>query len=109
MRLEHSNDGKPAAVRNAHKTCTAVVVRNVFHEPVDGVVGVRAFVDRLRILRIANRSLHHKSSFGAVAAANILKDKDVVVGNPLGIAPEDATVTIVIVLQSIRGSLDDDG
>ena len=38
MRIEHAHDGEPATVGNAKKAHTAVVMRDIFDEPVDGVV-----------------------------------------------------------------------
>ena len=48
-------------------------LRNVLHQPVDGVVGVGRLVHRRRILRPVQRPVHHVVALRAVLAANILR------------------------------------
>ena len=60
-----------------------LLLRHVLDHPVDRVVRVGTFVDRLWIARFAQRTQHHKLSFRLEAAANVLKGKDVAVGNQL--------------------------
>ena len=109
MGLEHAHHGEPAAVGNAQQTDAAVVVRNVFDEPVDAVVGVRAFIDGLGIVRVANWPLHDEFAFRAVAAANVLKDEDVAFRNHFRVAAEFAAVALLVVAQAIRRALKDHG
>ena len=47
----------------------------VFHQPVDGVVGVGAFGDAFGVPRIRGRCVTFQICLRAVAAANILKNK----------------------------------
>src|SRR5580704_2383447 len=112
MRFEHTHHREPAAIGDANEASAAVVVWDVVYEPVDGVVGVRSFVNARcfgSAIGIANGTLHNEGAFGTVASANILEDKNVVVGNHLSITAEDAAVTLVIVMQTIRGAFNDDG
>src|SRR5437764_14610476 len=97
------------ALSIADKSRAAVVVWNVFHEPIDGVVIVCALVDGFWIFRIAHRPLHDEFAFGAIAAANVLKDEDVALGNHLGVAVEDAAVALFVFAEAIGRALKDDG
>ena len=109
MRLEHAHHREPATVGDAQEADAAVVVRNVFDEPCNGVVRVRAFVDGFRIFWIAQRPLHDEFALRAVAAANVLKHEDVAVRNHLGVAAELAAVALFVVAQAIGRALKDDG
>ena len=60
MRLQHPHHRQPPAVRNPQEPHAPIVSRDIFHQPVDCVVGIRALVDCLRILRIAHGSIHHE-------------------------------------------------
>ena len=50
VRVEHRHHRQPAVVADAEHADPAVVVRHVLEEPVDGVVGVGAFVDGLGVV-----------------------------------------------------------
>ncbi len=52
-------------------------LRDVLHQPVDGVAGVGGVIDRRRVLRPAQRAVHHVVALGAVLAAHVLDDADV--------------------------------
>jgi hypothetical protein len=66
-----------AGVGDAPNADPAVVVGNVFDQPIDGVVGVRALI---HVFRAAQRVLAHgnihEDAFGEIPAANILIDED---------------------------------
>src|SRR5579859_2003142 len=81
MWIDHSHGDKKAVVGNAVEADPAVVVRNMFYEPVDRVVGVRAFVDAFRVARIVQGAKHDELTLGTITAANILKHEDVTIGN----------------------------
>src|SRR5579859_8121498 len=93
MRLEHAHYRKPTAVGDAEEANAAVVVRNIFHQPVDGVVRVRAFVNARSFgmaVGIAYRPLHDERALRTKTSANVLENENVVVGNHFGVAIEDA-------------------
>ena len=77
MRIDERHQRQKAVVGNAEDADFAVGFGNVFHQPVDGVVGVGGVIDRRGIQRAAQRAVHHVVAFGAVLAANILHDADV--------------------------------
>ena len=86
MRIEDRHHCQPAGVRNTELPDAAVVVRHVLEQPLDRVVRVRRFVDRLRVaLVLAQRPQHHELPFGRVAAANVLEDEDVALVRQLGV------------------------
>src|ERR1039457_2088735 len=82
MRVERGHDGGPTVVGGSGDAGAAVVVGDVFDEPVDGVPGVGGFVDAFRILGIVRRAAHHKFAFGFEPATDILRDD--VVALPAG-------------------------
>ncbi len=63
MSLDRPHDSRPAAVRNAEHPGAAIVVRDVLQQPVDRIIGVRALVDRTRILPVAGHPLHFEPPF----------------------------------------------
>ena len=104
MRVDHSHGDEKAVIGNAVEADAAVVVRDIFHEPVDGVVGVRAFVHTLGIARVMQRAKHDELPFGAVAPANILKREDVTIRNHVGVTIDQAADPLVRGGDSIRSS-----
>ena len=52
-------------------------LRDVLHQPVDGVVGVGGMIHGRRILRPVQGAVHDVVAFGAVLAADILNHADV--------------------------------
>ena len=77
MRLQHTHDREPPAVGDAEHADAAVIVGNVFEQPVDRVVGVGPFINRLGIATIPRRPVHDELSLRLVAAADVLEDEDV--------------------------------
>ena len=78
VRIHQRHHHRPSQVRNAEHPYAAVVVRQVFHQPINRVVGVRAFVYRLPIAAVARRALHDELAFGLEASAQILEHHNVV-------------------------------
>jgi len=77
MRLDRRHDRRPPVVRHAEHADAAVVVADVLDQPVDGVVGVGAFIDRLRVAGLAGGTLHHEVALGPELPANVLVNEDV--------------------------------
>ncbi len=85
VRIDHGLGGQPAVVGNAVEAGPPVVAGHVLEQPSDGIVGVRGFVDRLRVAVLAGRALHDECAFGSEPAADVLKDEDVAVGHKLAV------------------------
>jgi hypothetical protein len=77
VRIHQRHQRQKAVVGNAQDADLAVALRNVLHQPVDGVVGVGGVIDRRGILRPVQGAVHHVVAFGAVFAANVLHHADV--------------------------------
>ena len=78
MRVDHAGGGVEAGIGDAPHADLAVVVGDVLDQPLDGVVGVGAFVGVLRAaLDGAVRRHVDELAFGHVAAADVLVDEDV--------------------------------
>ena len=77
MRVDQRHQRQEPVVRDAEDADLAVALGHVLHQPVDRVVGVGGVIDRRRILRPAQRPVHHVVAFGAVLAADVLDDADV--------------------------------
>ncbi len=105
MWLQHPHHRQPPAVGNSQQPHASVVARNIFHQPVDRVVSVRALINRFQVFRVAHWPLHHKRSFRPIPPANILKHKNVVVRNHLHIAPKLPAESLLIVIQAVRCAL----
>src|SRR5215831_16306610 len=99
MRVRHSCRHVESGIGNSVKPGLAVVVRNVFHQPLDSVVGVRALVDVLGALLLLVRRHFDKRSVALVAAAHVLIDKDEPVLHKAWCRSE----TLRIVVCTIRG------
>src|SRR5579859_4590285 len=48
MRIDHSHRHQESVVRNSIETHAPIVIWNIFYEPINGVVSVRALVDAFR-------------------------------------------------------------
>src|SRR5208282_4302363 len=92
MRVERGHFREPAAVGNAGNPHAAVVTGNIFEQPLDGIVGVGALVDRAGVRAVPGRPQHHKFAAGIEAATNVLNDKNVAAGQHFGIGGEVAGV-----------------
>ena len=92
VRVEERHQRQESVVGNPEDADPAVGFRHVLHEPVDRVVGVGRMIDRGRVLRPAQRPVHHVIAFGAVLAAHVLHRADVA-------AFDDHVGGVVIALQ----------
>jgi hypothetical protein len=77
MGIEETHQDQEPRVRGADHADPAVRLRDVLHQPVDGVPGVGRVVDGGRIQRPAQRAVHHVFALRAVLAADVLEDPDV--------------------------------
>src|SRR3954471_20655614 len=75
MRADHSHRHFPPRPRNAPQSRASIVVRDVLHEPVDRVVGVRALVGLARAL--LDRTMMNELALGTETPAHVLIDDDV--------------------------------
>jgi hypothetical protein len=75
--MNERHQGQEAVIGDPENSHFAVALGNVFHQPVDGVVGVRRLVDRRRILGPVDRTVHKETAFGAKFSAYILNDPDI--------------------------------
>ena len=104
MRLEQRHGREPAAVGDASFARAAVVVGNILQQPINCVVGVRAFVNGVRIAAVARRPLHHKRPFGTVAAADILEHEDVAIREHIRIKIKQAREPFVVIAKAVGRS-----
>ena len=58
MRVNQSHQRQEPVIRNAQDADLAVALGNVFHQPVDRVVGVRSVVNRSGVERSVQRTRH---------------------------------------------------
>ncbi len=56
MGIEHRHDGQPRAVARARDADASIVIRHIRQKPLNRVVGIGAFVDRLRVRRTSART-----------------------------------------------------
>src|SRR5262249_32573118 len=77
MRINHARRDVKAGLRNADHSGLAVVVRNGFEQPFDGVISVRAFVNLFRGAFVRTvRSHLLEFAFGHIPSARVLIDED---------------------------------
>ena len=79
--IQEGHHGRPTVVRDSMHSHPAVVVRQVFHEPIDRVVCVRRLVDARGIARLSGRTNHREGAFGSVLAPNILADDQILIAD----------------------------
>ena len=77
MRIDQRHQRQKAVVGDAEDSDFAIGFRNIFDQPIDGVVGVGGVIDRRRILRAVQRTIHDVVAFGAILAAHVLNYADV--------------------------------
>ena len=78
MRMEQRQPCRQPVVRHAVDAYFAVVVRHIFNQPLDRVVGVIGFVGLFGIVCIVSRG-HQEHAFRFESPAEILDDKDITV------------------------------
>src|SRR5208282_1994232 len=76
------------AVGNAGNPDAAVVAGNIFEQPLDRIVRVRALVNGLGVSAVPGRPQHHKFAAGIEASANVLNHENVAAGQHFGIGGE---------------------
>ncbi len=81
--MDAGHHGEESRVAGAEDADAAVVVGQVFDGPVDGVVGVGAFVGGFRICRTVERMHHGERALGAEAAADVSVDVDIAFASEL--------------------------
>src|SRR5436305_8330602 len=111
MRVDHPRRGVEAGVGDPHHADLAVVVGDAFHQPVDRVKGICAFVDVGRtILRWLLGAYVDELAFGAIAAADVLEDEYEIL--PSVVLQEAAWVGVAIYtigLEPVRCASQKDG
>ncbi len=95
MRIDHAHGDQIAGIGNSVHANPAIVVCDVFDQPVDRVVGVCAFVHFFGISRIGRGMQHLKFASGAVAPTNILKNKNVAVSKHVRVAIQAVAHSLV--------------
>src|ERR1039458_135119 len=76
----------PTCIRRTEDPNTSIVVRNVFQQPIDGVISIGAVIGSLRILTPARGLIHDKLPFRPKTATYILKHENVSVDHQLVIS-----------------------
>src|ERR1700761_5056045 len=77
MRIDQGHERQKAVVGNAEDSDLAVGLRNVLHQPVDGVVGIGGVVYWRGVLGAVEGAVHHIVALGAVFTADVLNYADV--------------------------------
>jgi hypothetical protein len=116
MRVQQGQGSGEAAVGDSVDAQFAVVVGDVFDEPIHGVVSIVGFVGLFWIFGVVLRG-EEKGAFGFESAAQILPDKDVAVGGeflptvryPIGAVLLGAFVEVLLSENAIRGAREQDG
>ena len=83
VRIDGRDRGGPAAVGHAEHADLAIIVGQIFDQPVDAVIGVGGFVDAVRFC--LERTQVHKLAPRSKPAADVLKDEDIFVFGQFGI------------------------
>ena len=109
MRVDHAHGDQKTVVGNTVQADPAVIVRNIFNQPIDGVVGVGAFIHAFRVGGIVDGPQHDEFSFGGVAAANVLEHEDITVGHHRIVARQHPTVAVVRTGDSIGSAFEENG
>src|SRR5439155_5977648 len=109
MRVQERHRGEPAAVRDAQNSHAAIMIRNIFQQPVDAVVNVCALIDGVGITPAARIPEHHEVAFGPVASANVLENEDVSLRNELLINAEFRGETLFVVVQPVGSAFENEG
>src|SRR4030095_11122681 len=79
MSVHCGNGSEPTVIRATQDSDAPTVVRNVFDQPIDRVVSIRAFV--YIDFFLARRTREHELACGSVTPAYILKNENVTVLN----------------------------
>jgi len=79
MRVDRADERQPAGIGYTGDANFAIVIGYMLHQPVDGVPGVGAFVDRAGMRFVSQWLMDLHGAFGFVFAADVLHDEDVAV------------------------------
>ena len=85
VRVDARESREPAAIRNAEHADLAVVVRQLLHQPVDGVVRISRFVGTGRIPGVVLCAIGDKGAARAIATAHVFGHEDVAVLREFGV------------------------
>ena len=77
MRIHESHQRQKSIVGDSQNANFAVRLRNILHQPIDGVVGIGGVIDWSGVLRAMERAVHHVIAFRLVFAAYVLHHADV--------------------------------
>ena len=77
VRIHQRHQRQKSVVGDAEDADLAIALGNIFHQPVDGVVGVGGVIDRRGIQRAVQRTVHDVVALGAILAAHVLHHADV--------------------------------
>ena len=77
VRIDQRHQRQKTVVGNSQNADLAIRFRNIFNEPVNGVVRVSGMINGRGIQRPMKRAGHDVVAFGAVFSANILNHPDV--------------------------------
>src|SRR6266516_5002900 len=77
MWIYQRHQRQKAVVGDAEDADLAVAFGDVLHQPINRVVGVGSMIDRRRILRSMQRTIHDIVALGTVLAAYVLDHADV--------------------------------
>ncbi len=116
MGVQQGQGSGEAAVGDSVDAHFAVVVGDVFDEPVHGVVSIVGFVGLLGIVGVVLRG-EEEGAFGFESAAQILPDKDVAVGGeflpavryPVGAVLLCVFVEVFLGENAVGGAREQDG
>ena len=90
VRVEHRHDREPRAVAGARDADPSIVTGYVGEEPFDGVVGIGALVDALRVLALARLPEHDEGSLRVESSSNVLHRDEEALGGEFGERCRDA-------------------
>ena len=106
MGINEGHGGEPAAIGDAEEAGASIVVFDVFHEPVDGVVGVGGLVNGTGFGFVAERAGHDELAFGLVASADVLEDEEVAFAGEVFLAGFEEGFGAGV---AVGGALDEEG
>src|ERR1700757_34226 len=109
MWIYASGHGEKTVVRPTIHSDSAIVVGNVFEEPVHGVISISALVDKLGVAMINHGAAHDESALRFESAANILKNKNVATGSEFWLRQVDVLWSRPVLIHSIRRAPHEEG
>src|SRR2546430_1391516 len=104
MGFNERHSRRPSAVRDAPDARSSVVVRYIFHKPIDAIPRIRGLVDAVSILRIPWSAIHHELAFRFETASQVLPDKDIPVRDQFFEDSAGRSQVLVVFGNSIRSA-----